>query len=117
MESHDKKIARIYQRSKKQKTIDKNVSIAMEKTIQSINEKQKVFIKSIQSKFTVSPIDVISDWLSCWGIKLVKLGKSEIGRFYKMDLSLFEKLTGFSGTKPRNSLYIGDFTVMENGQF
>ncbi|MCB1178434.1 MAG: hypothetical protein KDK36_12690 [Leptospiraceae bacterium] len=106
MNSFDRQISRIESRVKDIKKRESRRSKLMNETISKIQEKQKKLLIKIQYQFKISPIDIISDWLSSWGIRLEqtrKNGRDGI-RYYKLDLRLFQKLTNFEGTKNKSFL-------------
>ena len=61
--------------------------------------KKNSFILDIQFKFSISPIDSISDFLKNWGISLEETSKSGNKRTYRMNLTLFDRLSGNLDTK------------------
>ena len=96
----EREIERIKTRSENPKTIEKNIGKAISEANYNADNKCKKFIKQIQSDFTVSPIKIVSNFLSYFGIKLKEVDKAKY-RTYRIDSdkSVFEILTAFSGTR------------------
>ncbi len=100
----EKRIERIKLRSKNLETIQKNIEKETKKIHNSITNKQRKFIKQIQSNFSVSSIKIVSNFLNYFGIKLIEVGRETCGarnRIYRIDSekSVFEVLTSFSSTR------------------
>jgi hypothetical protein len=62
-----------------------------EKLDKRILKRQEKFRKSIQEKFTVSPVSILSDWFAEYGVKIELTGKSMDRRFYRLDTSFFDR--------------------------
>lgn len=96
MSRYDKRLNREFTRVQNLEKREMRKEKLRKEAIIKIQNKQKIFIQSIQNQFSVSPISILSDWLNTWSITL-KTRKSNGNRFYTLDLTLFCKLTGFKG--------------------
>lgn len=97
MQSKDKGLERVKSRSKNPKTIEKNIAKFEKDFFQELKgklaKKKDSLIKKYITDFKISPIDILSEILSNYGISLDKK-KSHGVRSYKLNLELFDKLLG-----------------------
>ncbi|HNM05455.1 MAG TPA: hypothetical protein PKK05_21250 [Leptospiraceae bacterium] len=97
----DKRKKRIQSRSQNPGVIQKHEEEASKKAAEAIRKRVSKFIQSKRNDFAVSPLSILSDWLSNYGISLEKGRKSGSAneRKYSLNLSLFHTLTSFRGTE------------------
>lgn len=97
MQSKDKGLERVKSRSKNPLTIEKNIAKFEKDFFQELKsklaKKKDSLIKNYIADFKISPIDILSEILSNYGISLDKK-KSHGKRSYKLNLELFDKLLG-----------------------